>query len=51
MTPSITEDFISYNPFPADPCETIVVKRYRSSKTGLAAIHADIDGKLGLNLC
>lgn len=44
MTPSVTEDFISFSPFSVDPCETIQVKRYKSSKTGLTAVHADIEG-------
>ncbi|KAI8993250.1 Metalloenzyme, LuxS/M16 peptidase-like protein [Pilobolus umbonatus] len=40
------EDFICFTPFKVDPCETIEIKRYRSSKTGLTAVHADIDGPL-----
>lgn len=46
MTPTVTDDFISFGQFPIDPCETIQVKRYKSSKTGLTAVHADVEGKL-----
>ncbi|KAI8366274.1 Metalloenzyme, LuxS/M16 peptidase-like protein [Choanephora cucurbitarum] len=46
MTPAVTEDFVSFEPFPVDPFETIQVKRYKSSKTGLTAIHADVEGPL-----
>lgn len=45
MTPTITDDFISFSQFPLDPCETIQVKRYKSARTGLTAVHADIEGK------
>jgi hypothetical protein len=44
MTPTVTDDFISFGQFPVDPCETIQVKRYKSSKTGLTAVHADVEG-------
>lgn len=44
MTPTVTDDFISFSPFSVDPCETIQVKRYKSSKTGLTAVHADVEG-------
>ncbi|GAA5808872.1 hypothetical protein MFLAVUS_002271 [Mucor flavus] len=46
MTPTVTDDFISFSQFPVDPCETIQVKRYKSSKTGLTAVHADVEGPL-----
>ncbi|KAG2212301.1 hypothetical protein INT47_001660 [Mucor saturninus] len=46
MTPTVTDDFISFGQFPVDPCETIQVKRYKSSKTGLTAVHADVEGPL-----
>lgn len=46
MTPTITDDFISFSQFPLDPCETIQVKRYKSARTGLTAVHADIEGPL-----
>ena len=46
MTPTVTDDFISFRQFSVDPCETIQVKRYKSSKTGLTAVHADIEGIL-----
>jgi hypothetical protein len=49
MTPSVTEDFISFSPFPVDPCETIQIKRYKSSKTGLTAVHADIEGRFSFD--
>lgn len=44
MTPTVTDDFISFGQFSVDPCETIQVKRYKSSKTGLTAVHADVEG-------
>ncbi|KAI8067714.1 Metalloenzyme, LuxS/M16 peptidase-like protein [Gilbertella persicaria] len=46
MTPTITKDFYHFDTFPIDPCESILVNRYKSSKTGLVAIHADIQGPL-----
>ena len=49
MTPAVTEDFISFETFPVDPFETIQVKRYKSAKTGLTAIHADVEGNKLIN--
>ncbi|KAL9555133.1 hypothetical protein MBANPS3_002498 [Mucor bainieri] len=46
MTPTVTDDFVNFSSFSVDPCETIQIKRYKSSKTGLTAVHADIEGPL-----
>ncbi|EPB86108.1 hypothetical protein HMPREF1544_07096 [Mucor circinelloides 1006PhL] len=46
MTPTVTDDFVNFSAFSVDPCETIQIKRYKSSKTGLTAVHADIEGPL-----
>ncbi|KAI9478470.1 MAG: Metalloenzyme, LuxS/M16 peptidase-like protein [Benjaminiella poitrasii] len=46
MTPSVADDFITYSQFAVDPCETIQIKRYKSSKTGITAVHANIEGPL-----
>lgn len=49
MTPTVTDDFINSGQFYVDPCETIKVKRYKSSKTGLTIVAADIEGKINVN--
>ncbi|KAG2207105.1 hypothetical protein INT46_004081 [Mucor plumbeus] len=46
MTPTVTDDFVNFSSFSVDPCETIQIKRYKSLKTGLTAVHADIEGPL-----
>lgn len=48
MTPTVTDDFVNFSAFSVDPCETIQIKRYKSSKTGLTAVHADIEGFLNI---